>query len=142
MKRFGRTVLWLGLLWILTAAPALAGSVVQARCDCGYHSGQLLIFGGKSNFQSVCWFPAYCPGVKEVLLINMYQTPLASPGCTEAQPLPYDHPSLVGKPGRHPIAGWSTKDRIGRNLVLTNGTYLCPVCGQKTLRFFPTGMWD
>lgn len=130
------------LLLISLAGPALAGTLVQARCECGYRSGDLPLFGGRRNFESVCNFPAYCPGVKKVLLVNMFDQKPSNLDCTGGRLIPYDDPSLIGDPGKRAILAWNTRDRLGRDLKITDGAYLCPVCGHKKLRFIKTGKWD
>lgn len=142
MMKYRLTALVVAALLVLIALPAAAGTMVEARCECGYKSGNLLLFGGKANFQRVCLFPAYCPGVKKVLLVNMFDEKPRNPDCASGQLTPYDQPTLVGVKGKGVIASWNTHKRLGRDLKLTDGTYLCPVCGQKTLRFYPVGMWD
>lgn len=141
MKKLG-VMLMATALVVMLSVTVQAGTMVEARCECGYQSGAMLLFGGRANFTTVCMFPAYCAGVKQVFTVNMYQNPPANPLCHGAAPMPYDHPSLIGEVGKGIVASWNTERKLGRTLVLTNGAYLCPACGQKRMRFFPAGMWD
>ncbi|MEW5912952.1 MAG: hypothetical protein AB1814_10380 [Thermodesulfobacteriota bacterium] len=124
------------------AAAAQAGSLIKAACPCGFHTEALFIFGGRANFKTYCGFPVYCPDCASLAVANLYAKEVICPGCPGSAAVPYDHPSLVGRPGDKVVASWNTMARLGRALKLTDGEYLCPVCKKFTLRFTHVGFWD
>jgi hypothetical protein len=119
------------------------GSSVQADCSCGYHSGILMIGGGMANYTTLCAFPAWCPVCRELLLLNLLAGPLVCPHCASPQVLSYDDARLIGETGATQVVSWNVTDRLDRTLILTDGSYLCPNCGQFTLHFSSAGIqWD
>ena len=142
----GRAILTLaialGLLPMLVqAGPAQAGNMVSASCPCGYKAENLLLFGGRANFQTFCAFPVHCQGCPDLTVLNLYADKLTCPKCPGSKAVPYDDPSLIGRRGKV-ITGWNTTERLGRALELTDGEYLCPACGKFSLKFQVTGFWD
>lgn len=102
-----------------------------------------MIGGGMANFTSFCAFPAWCTACRQVLLLNLLDEPLTCPHCASNGVLPYDNARLIGKAGSNLVASWNVADRLGRVLVLTDGSYLCPGCQQFTLHFRSVGIqWD
>lgn len=136
-------VILAGLLMTLAAvAPAQAGSLIKAACPCGFHTEAMFIFGGRANFKTYCAFPVYCPDCSILAVADLYAKEVICPGCPGSAAVPYDHPSLVGRPGDKVVASWNTMARLGRALKLTDGEYLCPACQKFTLRFKHVGFWD
>jgi hypothetical protein len=118
------------------------GLGVRAECVCGL-SAELLIGGGMFNFTTFCAFPCACETCHQVVNVNLLDRDVHCPLCGAAGPLPFDDPRLAGAPGDHAVAEWNVENSLGRVLVLTDGTYRCPRCGQNTLRFVDTGLcWD
>jgi hypothetical protein len=69
--------------------------------------------------------------------------PLRCPEGHGGVPVAYDDPSLIGRAGDNTVASWNVRDRLGRELVLHDGQYLCPACNAFTMRFADGGlMWD
>ncbi|RJX28716.1 MAG: hypothetical protein C4525_15850 [Desulfarculus sp.] len=136
-------VLLAALIMLLsTAAVAQAGSLIKAACPCGFHTEVMAIFGGFVNFKTYCGFPVYCPDCATLAVANLYAEEVSCAGCPGSAAVPYDHPSLIGRPGDKVVASWNTAARLGRALKLTDGEYLCPVCKKFTLRFTHVGFWD
>lgn len=99
--------------------------------------------GGAVTFETVCLFPACCERCRRVVVINLMEEQPACPECGSAQVVPYDDPRLSRAPGQEVVARWRGPERLDRNLVLTDGQYRCPGCGQLSLRFRNAGMsWD
>ena len=102
-----------------------------------------MIGGGMDDFKDTCWFPCLCKGCRSVEQVNVLAKPPVCPRCKSEEVIPYDWPEACGKRGKHEIAGWNVVDLLGRDLHLTDGTYLCPRCDRMTLRFEDTGLcWD
>jgi len=118
------------------------GSMVSVKCECGLQIDRLLIGGGMRNHITTCYFPCECKNCRNVVQANLLSSPLACPTCRSPDVLPYDQPELIGVKREVEIVKWSMKAELGRDLVLMDGLYKCPKCGNMTLRFFPTGLWD
>lgn len=118
------------------------GLIVSAVCPCGFSSAKLFLGGGMSNFLRLCAFPARCSTCHRFDVVNLYDAPAECEGCHERMLIPYDDPTLVGQPGEDEIFACHVEERLGRTPVLTNGTYLCPLCDHPELRFQYRGAWD
>lgn len=119
----------------------MGGSVV-AKCPCGYEGGSL-VGGGMMTFMTTCYFPAYCENCRELVQINVFAKRLRCPKCRRAKVTPYDDPALCAGNGDREVAGWNVSERLGRDLRLHDGEYLCPACGEFTLRFVDGRLeWD
>lgn len=133
---------FLVLLWLLLcAASAQAGTIVSASCPCGYVNAGMFLFGGKSNFRTVCYFPAWCKATGALVRVNVLDPKAASPGCPSGEVIPYENPMMRAGQGGEPIAFWRIPGR-DRTLLLFADAYLCPRCHKHTLRFRVVGHWD
>lgn len=120
---------------------ARAGTLVNARCPCGYHRERLPLFGGRANFRTVCRFPALCATSHELVLINLLDPLADTAHCQGTKAIPYTDPSLAPKVPGAVVASWNLRDQ-GMTVQLYAGAYRCPHCGRKTLRFSFAGNWD
>lgn len=75
-----------------------------------------------------CAFPAYCATGKHIVNVNHMAPPFVCPDGHVGDVVPYSDARLSGSPGEHRISNW-------KDLSLHDGTYLCPQCGQMSLRF-------
>ena len=120
------------------------GRGIDAICDCGYESGLLLLGCGMSG--PAVLFPCYCKDCKELVVVDLLKKRIRCPKCRRKRPLViYDEPEMIGELGSEVVDRYSeSTHRLGRDLTLTNGTYLCPKCGQHRLRFGtgPLALWD
>jgi hypothetical protein len=107
---------------------------LRAACDCGF-STELIVGGGTGAFAALAMFPAYCRSCRQLLPVNLAAGPLACSLCKGSDVTPYDDESLQGQAGLETVASCDFRRQIGRVLTLTDGTYLCPVCGKHGLRF-------
>ena len=120
------------------------GTSVFATCTCGYHA-EGSVGGGMSDFQDVCLFPCLCEGCHEMVDTNLFSTPLRCPTCGSDKVTAYDDARLSEPPeseGLFPVADWDATPRLARELQLTNGRYRCPKCGQMSMKFEMSGLWD
>ncbi len=118
------------------------GSIVIAKCGCGFER-QMYLGGGMRNFETYCAFPVYCGKCRTFFEANLYQKEIACPACGEAKDVFAYDDGLIGKQrGARVVFRWATEHAIGRDLVLTDGAYLCPQCGQFALSFAMAGYWD
>ena len=118
------------------------GSEVIAVCDCGYRA-RSLIGGGMATFEEVCYFPACCEQCHELVEVNLLANPVRCPECDGSQVIPYDDAKLIGERGANEVESWNMEEELGRELVLTDGSYYCPSCGKFKLKFRPAQVcWD
>lgn len=117
------------------------GSSVSASCSCGY-SADAMIGGGMLSFHNTCLFPAICNECDEIVEVNLMAESLACGTCDSENVQPYTKDDLKGEPGSTSVVEWNY-ERDGFPTLLTDGTYLCPRCGDFGLRFQHGGMnWD
>ena len=117
------------------------GSSVNASCPCGY-SAEAMIGGGMLNFQDTFLFPAICPKCAEVVTINLLAKTPACRACRSRRVQSYHLDELLGEAGSETVVEWRNP-RDWSLISLTDGTYLCPSCGDFTLRFRAGGiLWD
>ena len=117
------------------------GTIVSANCGCGFN-GKFAVGGGMDNYADTCLFPCLCGKCRQIVHPNLFQKPLHCPKCGSPDPIPYDDPRLVGSSGTQNVASWYMNLESDQELVLTNGTYLCPSCGKMTLCFRVTALFD
>ena len=95
-----------------------------------------MIGGGMEDFRVRCDFPAFRSEGRHLVTVNMFDKPRRCPDGHRAEPAPYNDDALVQKRGERVVAEW-------KELRLTDGSYLCPVCLSPTLTFSPGGVyWD
>ena len=118
------------------------GSSVIGTCSCGYET-EAAVGGGMRNFKTSCYFPCLCESCRTVVSANLLAAAPACPQCQGRALVAYDEPGMSQAPGEHKIAQWNVKEQLGRELLLTDGKYLCPKCHQMTLQFRDSGVrWD
>lgn len=118
------------------------GLQVIARCECGLEE-EISVGGGMMDFTTNCSFPCLCTGCHSVVEANLLDTAMSCPKCGATPLIPYDDPRLAESTGQKVVAQWNVGQELGRELMLTDGNYLCPACGRMSLRFADTGLcWD
>jgi Zn finger protein HypA/HybF involved in hydrogenase expression len=96
-----------------------------------------------ATFHELCAFPCLCRDCKRIVDANLLDAPASCPDCKNANVVPYDHEELCEDRGEVTVTSWSLDEHLGRELVLTDGTYYCPSCDSFRLRFEDTGLcWD
>ena len=93
------------------------------------------------TFTRYCAFPFYCEGCKSMFTGNIFSKKVKCPDCGSKEVIPYDDDRICKQKGEE-VAFWSTEDKLGRDLILTNGQYLCPACGKHELSFVHFGCFD
>lgn len=118
------------------------GSLVNARCTCGYAHQDIMIGGGFLDFQTSCSFPVLCKKCQKLVTANLLDKHPACPHCKSIDVVPYDQKELVKVLGKNIVASWYV-EKIGRDLELTDGRYYCPSCREYNLTFESTDiLWD
>ncbi|WP_043601187.1 hypothetical protein [Solidesulfovibrio magneticus] len=137
----GLTALLSLLCTFVLAAPVQAGTIIAASCPCGYAVKGLPLFGGNSNFKTVCNFPALCKATGRLTLVNALDPTAPPKDCPSGEVVSYESPIMRKADGGEPIATWRVP---GKDMVLSlfAGRYLCPRCLKYSLRFQVVGYWD
>lgn len=119
------------------------GIQIKARCNCGVNT-DVRIGGGMMDFTTTCHFPCLCNTCHTIVQANLLAKNLQCAKCQSYDLLPYDDPQLIGTLGNRNLAEWNMQDSLGRELVLTDGTYKCPKCGKMSLIFNDDSavLWD
>jgi len=128
---------------ILLAVPtsAQSGAIVSASCPCGYQRERMFLFGGLTNFRTVCRFPALCRSTGAIVLGNLLDPAAGAGDCPASDMAFYNDPSLAPEHPGPAVVSWNLPD--GRGVAaLFEGGYVCPVCGQRTLTFRHDGFWE
>ena len=118
------------------------GAMVSARCECGFETRTMFLGGGMLNFTTVCTFPFYCVNCSILFESNMFKKKVACPQCHMTDNYPYDSDKAFEMAGKNNVFSWNVRDKIDKELVLTDGNYICPACRKFTLKFFDVGCWD
>jgi hypothetical protein len=80
---------------------------------------------------------------KSLFKANMYDPDVSCPHCDTSFVVPYDDLSLALTGGVvDEIFSWNSSDRLGRELRLHDGRYLCPSCDNFSLRFGVTALYS
>jgi hypothetical protein len=116
------------------------GSIVQAKCSCGFDSGGLYLGGGMRNFQTFFGVPGLCSNCYELKVVNYLSK---QPKCNkcEGKMTLYDNP-LLSRNQKNigtPVFEWHHKSKI---FLLFDADYKCPSCDQFRLAFVDIGLWD
>lgn len=133
---------WLTAVFLaLLAGPALAGSLISARCPCGFTINRMPVFGGRGNYKTVCLFPALCLATGQIVRINVLAPANRPKDCSVGPVISYADPSLAPDHPGETLISWhiSSKNMV---LRLYQGGYYCPRCHHKTLRFSLAGFYD
>jgi DNA-directed RNA polymerase subunit M/transcription elongation factor TFIIS len=77
--------------------------------------------------------------------VNLLSNPLRCPKCGSEKVTAYDDARLwlQQDPERlRTVADWDMTEQLGRQFRLNSGRYRCPKCGQLSLKFQMSGLWD
>ncbi len=117
------------------------GSFVSADCSCGHH-GFGCVGAGFETFMTECSFPCHCPSCSKVVSADLLAAQPSCPDCGSTAIVSYEDPSMIGVAGDEIVASWAPPMDRSRTFSLTDGTYFCPACGKKELRFTDAGCFD
>jgi len=114
------------------------GMMLMARCACGYMHGPIMQGGGFATFTTKDMEPAYCEGCRALVVLNYMARRPRCPDCG-GRPVFYNDPSLQDVP-----ACGTPERSVGQwgRFVLPDVKYLCPLCGEMSMRFEDWGSWD
>lgn len=115
----------------------LMGLMVEAQCPCGYTSGTLFVGCGYFDSPTLNKEPAYCPQCKRLVLRNYSKLRQKCRKCSTIL-LWYNDPQMYRKKDEPHTDQFSGCD----DFLLPDALFLCPNCGNMTMKFICTGCWD
>ena len=110
------------------------GTIITAKCNCGFDTGEMYLGGGMVSHTRVNAFPNYCKDCKSLFVANMYNETIICNKCKSSNTVPYNNADVV-----------KNLDEISFTLGefrLSAKNSLCPECNQFSLEFVFDGMWD
>ena len=120
------------------------GSILRAKCSCGFDSGELLVGGGFHDFMTVCEIPCYCDHCGILLLVNVKnETGIKKynkcPKCMRKVKY-YGEISDGLIENYDEVFDWNIND--DKSYLLKEGPHYCPKCKKENLIFFNVACWD
>ena len=118
------------------------GSSVSAKCPCGLDV-EIAVGGGMRDFETTCYFPCLCDACHNIVPVNLLAKAPQCPRCKGKALIPYDDPRMSTSSGTSKVMGWNMKEKLGREVSLTDANYFCPKCNNMSLLFRDTSLrWD
>ena len=121
------------------------GSIIDAKCKCGSKKDNMFLGGGFSNFMTKASFPYYCEDCKSLFIGDRLAKKVKCKKCKSENIYPYDDKRACKRKGRE-VFKWNItdckKDKDEVVLILTDGKYICPKCGEYKLSFIDMGCFD
>ena len=115
------------------------GTIIQAKCSCGYQTENMFIGAGMMNFKTECIFPVYCGSCKLMLQANLLEQTIKCSNCN-GKVVSYNDELISKKSNGYGDFVWNITDN--RTVRLTEDNNLCPRCQKFYLGFFSLGNWD
>jgi len=117
------------------------GSILQAKCSCGFNSEGLFVGGGFRNFLKVCSAPALCKRCSAIVVLNYLKKKNKCPSC-KSEVIFYNDFSLQRKTKKeYPLFDWNIGEDEG-SFILPDTKYYCPKCNKLKMKFIRSGSWD
>jgi len=113
------------------------GTMLQARCKCGYSSKEIFQGSGMIETQKDME-PAYCKQCSHLIVLNYLDPTPLCPHCHSEVKFYNDHSlqkTLATNNADDNSIQWS-------DFSLPDLEYLCPRCGKMTMKFYVVGNWD
>jgi ribosomal protein L37AE/L43A len=107
------------------------GSLFSAECECGYTARSLHTGVGMLSGSGMELGPCLCRECREVVTANIHDDDPQCPRCRSR-----DMRFYFQTPTRRNDAA------VFRDVEQTDRKFECPACGQQSLLFTRTGLWD
>lgn len=139
------------------------GSILQAKCGCGFESDGLLVGGGIADRGAICNVPYYCDHCEIVDTINIKkknqkyfsETPddlslfgrkwdvkknIKCKKCRRKVQYYGEIGENIFEDEEQYAFDWGVNDE--KRYFLPDKLYCCPKCKKENLKFYSTGCWD
>lgn len=118
------------------------GSILSAKCKCGFDSADVLVGAGRSTFTKRCSAPALCTSCQRFSVHNYLAKRPRCPSCRRPVTFYNDESLRAGDGDGRTAFRWNTM-KVGEGaFVLPDTRYKCPACGEMRLRFRQVGRFD
>ena len=124
------------------------GSILAAKCSCGFEYDWINAGGGMLDFHEVCNVPALCRNCNILVVKNYLHKFCRCPQCRK-KVIFYTDPSLqkdplevVDETGEDNSLFYWNINYDDKPCILPNTKYLCPLCGKFDMIFEDVGCWD
>ena len=122
------------------------GSIIQAKCRCGFESKEIMAGGGMLNFMNTLKAPALCPNCYTFTIRNYFNKYNYCSKC-KSKVIFYNDKKLwkdknASQDELDSIFWWNTDMFTDEAFVLPNTIYLCPKCREYKMKFYRCGFWD
>ena len=118
------------------------GTIITARCKCGYKKGNLRLGGGRHNFKTTCNYPFYCKNCNSIVQVNLLADKYSCPDCGSTSVVSYEDESTYNHGGKYTVFNWDMSRELGKVVTLMDSGYICPACNNFDLQFNWSGNWD
>ena len=122
------------------------GSIIQAKCECGFKSRKIYAGGGFKNFKDVLSAPALCTNCYTFTIENYLTKSNHCKKCRSKITF-YDDKSLwkdknISTDEEDCIFYWEINLFDNKAFKLPDIFYLCPKCREFKMKFYTCGFWD
>lgn len=124
------------------------GSIIYARCSCGYEVGNIVIGRSMRSHCSSDFYPALCQDCSSIISIDLNGTKRC-PSCRGTNVIFYNdqrlskNNSLPSNTNRDTSVQGDIIEMQVTSHELTKRIYRCPKCMKLALNFHETGiLWD
>jgi len=122
------------------------GSIIQAHCECGFKSKEILAGGGMLDFKEVLTAPALCTSCYIFTVRNYLNKYNYCSKCKSKITFYNDKKLWKDKNASldefKSIFWWSINLFTDEAFVLPMTSFLCPKCREYNMKFYPCGLWD
>jgi len=125
------------------------GTMIQAKCECGFKSEKIFAGGGFMDFMNVLTAPALCTNCYTFTIRSYLAKHNYCKKCKSKITF-YNDKSLwkdknISTSERNCIFYWEIDPIVSLNngvFRLPDTAYLCPKCREFKMKFYNIGIWD
>lgn len=122
------------------------GSLLQAKCECGFESKLIYAGGGFFIFKETLKAPALCTNCYTFTIRNYLKKYNYCNKC-RSKIIFYNDKKLwkdknASQDELDSIFWWGIDFLNDKAFVLPNTLYVCPKCREYKMKFYPCGLWD
>jgi len=122
------------------------GTIIQAKCECGFKSKEIYAGGGFKNSEDVLSAPALCTNCYTFTVRNYFSRYNYCSKCKSKVTF-YNSDKLwkdknVSQDEFDSIFWWNIDFLNNKAFILPNTLYLCPECKKFKMKFYFCGFYD